>query len=57
MMAELCGTPIVYVTPGGTRGEEPCDLAPLHEGAHDSSQLLLRPDQTITLPLAYFGDA
>lgn len=54
-VAELlkpCGAPISYLTPAGTSGEVPCDLTSLHDGDHDSSQLLLRPGDTVSVPLA-----
>jgi hypothetical protein len=51
MAPEVCGAPISYFTPAGTFGQVPCDLAPLHDGEHDSSQLLLRPGDTVSIPL------
>ena len=54
MTAEVCGKTIGYRTPAGTFGEVPCDLAPLHDGEHDSSQLLLRPEHALKLPEWFF---
>jgi hypothetical protein len=51
MAAELCGAPVRYFTPCGDPGEVPCDLTPQHDGDHDSGQLLLRPGQTVSIPL------
>ncbi len=42
-----CGEPVRYITPAGTGGEVPCDLAPQHDGEHDSGELFLRPSETI----------
>jgi hypothetical protein len=51
-----CGEPVRYWNPFGGHGQVPCDLAPQHEGDHDSRQLLLRPGDTVSLSIFPEGE-
>lgn len=51
--ARPCGEPIHYLMPTGDFGEVPCELPSWHTARHDSSQLLLRPADTVSIPLEW----